>query len=144
MRQAQRWVAFDKAKTEAMFLSKRRKKPTESVRGRRLRSPVQPACHAVAQNLDRLQNDPLRAPLREVEEVPQGDSLHPGQLGMCPDACRRGLVQASALYGAELWWDDRKGLGGEAPVRRAPKAGEPAREGDNGHRTWAEVDVPRV
>jgi len=36
-------------------------------------------------------------------------------------------VQASALYGAELWRDDRS----EVPVRRAPKAGDPAREGDN-------------
>ena len=35
-----------------------------------------------------------------------------GRLGMCPDACRRALVacvQASAPYGAELWWDDWKG-----------------------------------
>jgi len=37
-----------------------------------------------------------------------------GQMGMCPDACRGTLVacvQASALYGAELWWDDREGSG---------------------------------
>jgi len=37
-----------------------------------------------------------------------------GQIGLCPDACKRALVacvQASALYGAELWWDDRKGAG---------------------------------
>jgi len=37
-----------------------------------------------------------------------------GQMGLCPDACRRALVacvQASALYGAELWWDDREGAG---------------------------------
>jgi len=34
-----------------------------------------------------------------------------GQLGMCPDACRKALVacvQASALYGG---WDDRKRSG---------------------------------
>ena len=37
-----------------------------------------------------------------------------GQMELCPDACRRRLmayVQASALYGAELWWDDRDGAG---------------------------------
>ena len=37
-----------------------------------------------------------------------------GQMGLCPDACRKALVacgQATALYGAELWWDGRKGAG---------------------------------
>jgi len=37
-----------------------------------------------------------------------------GQMGLCPDACRKALVacvQASTLYGAGLWWDDRKGAG---------------------------------
>jgi len=37
-----------------------------------------------------------------------------GQMGLCPDACKRALVacvQVPALYGAELWWDDRKGVG---------------------------------
>ena len=37
-----------------------------------------------------------------------------GQMGLCPAACKKVLlacVQASALYGAELWWDDRKGAG---------------------------------
>ena len=31
-------------------------------------------------------------------------------MGLCPDA-KRALVQASALYGAEMWWDDRQGAG---------------------------------
>jgi len=69
----------------------------------------------VARNLDRLQNDPQRAPLREVEEGLQDDALHStpdGATRNCYDACRGALVvQASALYGAELWWDDRKGSG---------------------------------
>jgi len=37
-----------------------------------------------------------------------------GQAGLCPGACRKALVacvQATALYGAELWWDDREGTG---------------------------------
>jgi len=37
-----------------------------------------------------------------------------GQMGLCPDACKRALVecmQASALYGAELRWDGRQGAG---------------------------------
>jgi len=37
-----------------------------------------------------------------------------GQAGLCPGACRKALVacvQATALYGAELWWDDREGAG---------------------------------
>jgi len=34
-----------------------------------------------------------------------------GQIGLCPNACRRTLVQASALYGAELWSDDQEGAG---------------------------------
>ena len=36
-----------------------------------------------------------------------------GQMGLCA-AYKRALVacvQASALYGAELWWDDRQGAG---------------------------------
>jgi len=40
-----------------------------------LRSPVQSTRHTVARNLDRLQNDPQRAPLRE-DEGPQEDALH--------------------------------------------------------------------
>ena len=58
-----------------------------------------------------------------------------GQLGMCPDVYRRALVvcaQATALYGAALWRDDRKARG-EEPVRRAPKAGESAREAITGN-----------
>jgi len=42
-----------------------------------------------------------------------------GQMGMCSDACRRELgtcVQASALYQAELWWDDRQGAGSKTGV----------------------------
>jgi len=37
-----------------------------------------------------------------------------GQAGLCPGACRKALVacvQATGLYGAELWWDDRQGAG---------------------------------
>jgi len=33
------------------------------------------------------------------------------QMGMCPEACKRAFVvcvQAPALYGVELWWDDGK------------------------------------
>ena len=57
-------------------------------------------------------------------------------MGFCPDACRRALVacvQASALYGAELWhvgWPERRG--GEETVRRAPEVGKPAGAGGDG------------
>ena len=57
-----------------------------------------------------------------------------GQLGMCPDACRRALVacvQASALWGRAVV-GRREGSGVKNPARRAPEAAEPAREGHNG------------
>jgi len=59
-------------------------------------------------------NGPQGTPFAEDEESPQSDALHStphGQMGTCPDACRRTLVaymQASALYGAELWWDESR------------------------------------
>ena len=37
-----------------------------------------------------------------------------GKMGLRPDACRKALVacvQATDLYRAELWWDDRKVAG---------------------------------
>jgi len=65
-------VAFDKAKTEAIFLSKRRKKPTESVWVRDY--DVQYNQHAT--RWLGIWIDSQRAPLREDEEGPQGDALH--------------------------------------------------------------------
>jgi len=50
-----------------------------------------------------------------------------GQMGMCPDACRRALVaciQALTLYGAELWCDVRKSKAGVTNFRSWKSAGE--------------------
>jgi len=100
------WVAFDKAKAEAMFLSKRQRKPTEPVRVGDYE--VQFNQRAVARNLDRLQNAPQKHHFARKKKA--RNAMHcirrlAGRLGMCPDAGRRALEQ----YGAELWWDDRKG-----------------------------------
>ena len=59
-------ITFDRAKTEAMFLPKRRRKSTETVRVGTTRSPSTTG-HAVATSLDRLQDGPQRAPLCEDE-----------------------------------------------------------------------------
>jgi len=40
------------------------------------RSPLQPTRHEVARSLNRLQDDPQGAPLREDEEGPKGDAVH--------------------------------------------------------------------
>jgi len=71
-------VAFDKAKTEAMFLSKRRKNPRKRCG---LRSPVQQTRHPVARSLDPLPDDPQGAPCREDEEGPQRGAVHPSSDG---------------------------------------------------------------
>ena len=45
------------------------------------RSPLQSIRHAVARSLDRLQDDPQGAPLREDEEGPKGDAVHSSLVG---------------------------------------------------------------
>ena len=85
--------------------------------GRRLRGPIQPARHDMARNLDRLQitlKEYHSARMKKARKAMHYIRRLTGQMGMCPDACRGTLVacvQASALYGAELWWDDREGSG---------------------------------
>jgi len=50
---------------------------------------------------------------------------------MFPDACRRARSIVGAIRGRVVVGRSER-LGGEEPVQRAPKAGEPARVGDNG------------
>jgi len=110
-------ITFDHAKTEAMFLSKRRRKPTES---------VQVGEHAVPFNKHatrwlRVWID-SKMTLKEHHSTRMKKARRAmgcirrltGQMGLSSAACKKALVacvQASALYGAELWWDDRKGAG---------------------------------
>jgi len=56
--------------------------------------------HAVASGL-----------LGSTRNRPGYDAHTAGCRVQCPGACRKACVQATALYGAELWWDDREGAG---------------------------------
>jgi len=92
-----------------MFLSKRRKKPTESVWGGDY--DVQFNQHATRWlgiwigsklTLKLHHSARMKKPRKAMHCIPRLT----GRLGMCPDAYRRALiacVQASALYGAKLW-----------------------------------------
>ena len=103
-------VTFDQAKTEAMFLSKRRRKPTETV-------PVGdgevPFNKQVARWLGVWIDSKIT--LKEHHSARMKSAWQAigrirrltGQAGLCPRACRKACVQAKALYGAELWWDDQ-------------------------------------
>jgi len=129
-------VAFDHAKTEAMFLSKRRRKPTESVRVGEHDVPFnQHATRWLGVWIDSKMTlkEHHSARVKKAQREMHCIRRLTGQMGLCPDACKWALVacvQASALYGAELWWDDRKGEG----VRRAPETGKPAGAGGDGKR----------
>jgi len=108
---------FDHAKTEAMFLSKRRRSPSES---------VQVGDHSVPFNKHATRRlgvwidskmtlkEHHSARMKKARRAAGCIRCLTGQMGLCPAACKKALVacvQASALYGAELWWDDRKGAG---------------------------------
>jgi len=113
-------VTFDHAKTEAMFLSKRRRKPTESV-GERQVPFNQHATRWLGVWIDSKMalKEHHSARMKKARRAMHCIRHLTGQMGLCPDACKRALVacvQASALYGAELWWGDRKGAG-RKPVR---------------------------
>ena len=109
-------VTFDKAKTEA-FLSKRWKKPTESVRVGDYE--VQFNQHAtrwlgiwIGSKMTLKEHHSAR--MKKARKVMHCIRRLTGQLGISPEACRRAsmaCVQASALYEADLWWDDQKGSG---------------------------------
>ena len=58
--------------------------------------------------------------------------LQEGARGVCISI---GAIRGRAMVGRP------ERLGGEEPVRRAPKAGEPAREGDNGEFRTANLGV---
>ena len=101
-----------------MFLSKRRKKPKDSVRVGDYE--VQFNQHAtrwlgiwIDSKMTLKEHHSAR--MKKARKANHCIRRLMGQLGMCPDDCRRAArgvcVQASALYGAELWWDDRKGSG---------------------------------
>jgi len=121
-----------------MFLTKRRKKPTESVRVGDYE--VQSNQHAMRWlgiwiDSKMTLKEHHSARMKKARKVMHCIRRLTGQLGMCPDACRRTLVacvQEPALYGAELWVGRPGGLGSHKPLRRAPKAAEPARECHNG------------
>jgi len=100
-----------------MFLSKRRRKPKES---------VQVGGHEVTFNQRATRwlgvwidskltlKEHHSARMKRARTGAQRVRRLTGQMELCSDACRRALVacvQASALYGSELWWDDREGVG---------------------------------
>jgi len=110
-------VKFDHAKTEAMFLSKRRRKPSESVRVGDHDIPFNKhATRWLGVWIDSKMTlkEHHSARMKKARRAMGCIRRLTGQMGLCPAACKKVLVacmQASALYGAELWWDDRKGAG---------------------------------
>ena len=108
-------VTFDRAKTKAMFLYKRRRKPTESVRvGGHEVSFNQHATRWLGVWIDSelTLKEHRSARMKKAWTAAQRVRCLTGQMGLCPDACRRALVACvQALYRAELWWDDREGAG---------------------------------
>jgi len=110
-------VTFDQAKTEAMFLSKRRRKPTETVRVGDDEIPFnKQATRWLGVWIDSKMTlkEHHSARMKSARKAMGRIRRLTGQAGLCPGACRKALVacvQATALYGAELWWDDRKGAG---------------------------------
>jgi len=100
-----------------MFLSKRRRKPTESVRVGEHEVPFnQHATRWLRVWIDSKMTvkEHHSARMKKARRVMQCIRRLTGQMALCPDACKRALVacvQASALYRAELWCDDRQGAG---------------------------------
>jgi len=98
-------AAFDKAKTEAMFLAKQRKKPHGIGADRAIE------LESSSTNTPRIWIDSKMAlkkhhsaRMKNARKVMYCIRCLLGQLGMCPDACRRTLVacvQVPALYGRE-------------------------------------------
>jgi len=98
---------------EAMFLSKRRRKPTETVRVGDHEVPFNK--HAtrwlgvwIDSKLTLKKHHSAR-----MKSARKAMNCIRRLTGLCPDPCRRcsRCVQVSALFGAELWWDDREGAG---------------------------------
>ena len=88
-----------------MFLSKRRKKPTESVRVGDYE--VQFNQHAtrwlgiwIDSKMTLKEHHSAR--MKKARKAMHRIRHLTGRLGMCLDVCRRACIQASALYGAEL------------------------------------------
>jgi len=110
-------VTFDRAKTEAMFLSKRRRKPTETVLVGNDQIPLNKQATwwlGVWIDSKMTLKEHHSARMKSARKA-MGRIRHlTGQAGICPGDCRKALVacvQATALYGAELWWDARKETG---------------------------------
>jgi len=110
-------ITFDRAKTEAMFLSKRRRKPIEKVRVGDDEIPFnQQATRWLGVWIDSKMalKEHHSARMKSARKAMGRIRRLTGQVGLCPGACIKALVacvQATALYGAELWWDDREGGG---------------------------------
>jgi len=110
-------VKFDHAKTEAMFLSKRRRKPSESVRVGDHDIPFnRHATRWLGVWIDSKMTlkEYHSARMKKARRAMGCIRRLTGKMGLCPAACKKALVacvQASALYGAELWWDDRNRAG---------------------------------
>jgi len=110
-------ITFDRAKTEAMFLSKRRRKPTETVRVGDNEIPFnKQATRWLGVWIDSKMTlkEHHSARVKSARKAMGRIRRLTGQAGLCSGACRKALVacvQATALYRAELWWDDREGAG---------------------------------
>ena len=107
-------MTFDQAKKEAIFLSKRRKTPSETVRvGDHEVSSNKHATRWLGVWIDSKMTlkEHHSARMKSARKAMGRLRRLTGQMGLCPDACRKALVacvQATDLYRAELWWDDRK------------------------------------
>jgi len=96
------WVAFDKAKTEAMFLLKRREKPTQSVRVGDYEVQFNQHWLGIWIDSKMTPKEHHSARMKKARKAMHCIRRLTGRLKICPDACRRALaacVQASALYG---------------------------------------------
>jgi len=117
-------VTFDRTKTETMFLSKQRRKPTETVRVGNDEIPFnKQAARRLGVWIDSKMTlkEHHSARMKSARKAMGRIRRLTGQTGLCPGACRKALVacvQATALYGAELWWDDREGAGAGVKNRR--------------------------
>ena len=96
-------VTFDRAKTEAMFLSKRRKKPTETVPVGDDQIPFnKQATRWLGVWIDSKMTlkEHHSARMKSAQKAMGRIRRLTGQAGLCPGACRKALVacvQATAL-----------------------------------------------
>jgi len=111
-------VTFHQAKTEAMFLSKRRRKPTESVRVGVHEVPFnQHATRWLGVWIDSKMTlkEHHSARMKKVRRAMQCIRRLSGQMVLCPGACERALVACVQASGRAVVGRPA-GRGGQKPV----------------------------